>query len=126
MIRPELFKYIAAILHDECSSPAKIIGGVEDHIHLLISLSRTQTIAHVVEMIKKRSSRWIKSKGDKYRDFGWQTGYGVFSVSHSGIPAVTQYIVDQKKHHARRGFREEFLGMLQKHELDYDENYLWD
>ena len=126
LIAPELYAYIAKVLHDECSSPAKIISGIEDHVHLLINLSRIQTVAHVVEMIKKRSSRWIKTKGGKYRDFGWQTGYGVFSVSHSAIPAVTRYIAEQRKHHAKHGFREEFLGMLNKHEMNYDEKYLWD
>lgn len=69
LIQPELYAYIAKILYDECSSPAKIIGGVEDHIHILFNLSRTQTVARVVEMIKKRSSKWIKTKGEKYRPF---------------------------------------------------------
>jgi REP element-mobilizing transposase RayT len=126
IIAPELYAYIAKVLFDECSSPAKIIGGIEDHIHILFNLSRTETLAHVVEMVKKRSSKWIKTKGDKYRDFQWQTGYGVFSVSQSAVPAVTKYIADQKKHHTKRNFKEEFLGMLNKHEIDYDEKYLWD
>jgi REP element-mobilizing transposase RayT len=126
LIAPELYSYIAKILFDECGSSAKIIGGVEDHIHILLNLSRIHTVAHVVEMIKKRSSRWIKTKGDKYRDFGWQTGYGVFSVSHSAIPAVTRYIADQKKHHSRQNFKEELLIILDKHEMKYDEKYLWD
>ena len=125
-IAPELYAYIAKIVYEECQSPAKIIGGIEDHIHLLINLARTQTVAHVVEMIKKRSSKWMKSKGEKYQSFQWQTGYGVFSVSHSGVDAVTRYIADQERHHKKLQFKEEFRSILDKHEIDYDEKYLWD
>ena len=125
-IQPELYAYIAKILYDECSSPAKIIGGVEDHVHILLNLSRTCTIAHLVEMVKKRSSKWMKTKGEKYRSFQWQIGYGVFSVSRSGLEAVTKYISSQKEHHRRKTFKDEFRGFLDKHRIDYDERYVWD
>ena len=125
-IQPELYAYIAKILHDECSSPAKIIGGVEDHIHILLNLSRTCTVAHLVEMVKKRSSKWIKTKGEKYRSFQWQIGYGVFSVSRSGLEAVTKYISNQKEHHTKRSFKDEFREFLNKHGIEYDEKYVWD
>ena len=117
---------MARILYDECSSPAKIIGGVEDHIHILLNLSRTCTVAHLVEMIKKRSSKWIKTKGEKYHTFQWQTGYGVFSVSASGVDAVTKYIANQREHQRKQTFRDEFREFLNKYELEYDEGYVWD
>ena len=77
-IRSELYACMAKVLYDECSSPAKIIGGVDDHVHILLNLSRTYTVAHLVEMVKKRSSKWIKTKGGVLSKFQWQTGYGVF------------------------------------------------
>ncbi len=126
VIQAELYAYIAKILYDECSSPAKIIGGVEDHMHILLNLSRTCTVAHLVEMVKKRSSKWIKTKGLKYEKFQWQTGYGVFSVSSSGVDAVANYIADQKAHHGKRTFKDEFRSLLNKHNIKYDEDYVWD
>ncbi len=125
-IAPQLYAYIAKILYDECSSPAKIIGGVEDHVHILLNQSRTETVAHIVETIKKRSSKWIKTKGEKYQSFQWQIGYGVFSVSKSGTDAVVKYIENQKEHHSRHSFKDEFRGFLDKHGIEYDERYLWD
>ncbi len=125
-IQPELYAYMAKILYDECSSPAKIIGGVEDHMHILLNLSRTCTVAHLVEMVKKRSSKWIKTKDIRFRDFQWQTGYGVFSVSTSGVDAVTKYIANQRQHHRKSSFKDEFRGFLNKHGIDYDEKYVWD
>lgn len=125
-IAPELHAYMAKILYDECSSPAKIIGGIEDHVHILLNLSRTCTVAHLVEMVKKRSSKWIKTKDVRFRDFQWQTGYGAFSVSSSGIDAVTKYIANQREHHRKSSFKDEFRGLLDKHKMEYDEGYVWD
>ena len=125
-IQPELYAYMAKILYDECSSPAEIIGGVEDHVHVLLSLSRTCTVAHLVEMVKKRSSKWIKTKGDRFHEFQWQTGYGVFSVSSSRVDEVTKYIANQREHHQKRAFKDEFRGFLDKYGIDYDERYVWD
>lgn len=126
LIRPELYSYMAKVLHDECGSPAKIIGGVEDHAHVLLNQSRTETVAHVVEMVKKRSSKWIKTKGRRFSKFQWQTGYGVFSVSSSAVEDVTRYIVDQEKHHKKQVFKDEFRSLLLKHKVEYDERYVWD
>ena len=125
-IRSELYAYMAAVLYDECESSAIIVGGIEDHVHVLLRLSRTCTVAHLVEIVKKRSSKWIKTKGDKYRLFQWQTGYGVFSVSRSNLDAVRRYIQDQEEHHERRTFEDEFIEFLNKHEVEYDERYVWD
>lgn len=125
-IRREIYPYMAVVLREECNSPAKIINGTDDHVHILFTLSRTETAAHVVEMVKKRSSRWIKSKGSKYGDFQWQAGYGIFSVSRSAVPAVERYIAGQSEHHAKVSFQEEYLDFLNRQEVEYDERYLWD
>ncbi len=125
-IAPELYAYMATVLHDECKSPAKIIGGVEDHIHILFNLSRTWAIADVVEAAKTSTSKWVKTKGPDLRKFSWQNGYGAFSVSRSNVDAVMKYIRDQKEHHAAAGFQDEFRGLLQKHEVEYDERFVWD
>lgn len=125
-ISADLYSYMATVFHDECASTAKIIGGVEDHVHTLFNLSRTQTIADVVEAIKTSTSKWIKKQDAKYREFYWQTGYGAFSVSRSNVDAVTKYIRDQKEHHRKTGFQNEFRGLLKKQEVEYDERYVWD
>jgi hypothetical protein len=117
---------MATVFHDECRSPAKLIGGVEDHIHALFNLSRTYTIADVVEAVKTSTSKWIKTKGDGLVSFQWQTGYGAFSVSRSNVDAVVQYIRDQKEHHRKDEFKDEFRGVLHKHDVEYDERYVWD
>lgn len=125
-IRAELYAYIAAVLHDECGSPARIIGGVDDHAHILLRLARTVAVAHVVEMVKKRSSKWIKTKGEKYKSFQWQTGYGVFSVSVSSVDRVVHYIENQKEHHAEKSFKDEYRKFLDDQGIEYDEEYVWD
>jgi putative transposase len=125
-IRSELYAYMAKVLYDECGSPAKIIGGVEDHVHILLNLSRTCSVARQVEMVKKRSSKWIKTKGGMLSKFQWQTGYGVFSVSTSAVDNVFRYISDQQEHHRKHSFKDEFRGFLNKHEMEYDERYVWD
>lgn len=125
-IRAELYAYMAAVLNDECKSPARIIGGVEDHAHILLQLARTSTVAHVVEMVKKRSSKWIKTKGTKYKTFQWQAGYGVFSVSVSAVERVVHYIENQKEHHAEVSFKDEYRKFLDDQGIEYDEEYVWD
>lgn len=125
-IAGELYPYMAKVLYEECRSPAKIIGGVEDHAHILFNLSRTWTVANVVEAVKTSSSKWIKTKGTNLGQFAWQTGYGAFSVSRSNLDAVTEYIRNQREHHRGSSFQDEFRGLLQKHEVEYDEGYVWD
>lgn len=125
-IEPELYAYIAAILYDECYSPALIIGGDKDHLHILYAQSRIWSVAKIVELIKKRSSKWMKTKGEEFKSFQWQTGYGAFSVSRSSADAVKKYISNQKEHHQKHSYKEEFRAFLDKHEIDYDEEYVWD
>ena len=80
----------------------------------------------MIEVVKKDSSKWIKTKGKAYRNFHWQNGYGAFSVSQSNVDEVIKYIEDQKEHHCKRTFQEEFRAFLKKYQMPYDERYVWD
>jgi putative transposase len=124
-LEPELHAYLAAVFR-ACDSPALSIGGDADHIHALFALSRTWTVADVVEEVKKRSSKWMKTKGQAYRSFQWQAGYGAFSIGQSNVLALKRYIAQQKEHHKRRSFQDEFRDLLKKYGVDYDERYVWD
>lgn len=124
-IRDELHRYMAAVLK-ELDSPAILINSVEDHIHILFSLSKNTSVSKVVEEIKKASSKWIKTKGNSNSGFHWQNGYGAFSVSQSNAPDVKKYIAGQREHHHRKTFQDEFREFLQRYEVQYDERYVWD
>ncbi|MDR1484538.1 MAG: IS200/IS605 family transposase [Planctomycetaceae bacterium] len=102
------------------------VGGMPDHIHLLCSLSRQKTVADLVRTIKINSTKWIKSNIDGMQNFHWQDGYGVFSVSRSQRDDVIQYIVTQKEHHTKSSFQDEFRLLLKRHEIEWDEKYVWD
>jgi len=83
-------------------------------------------MADLVEEVKKRSSKWIKSKGPEYQKFSWQAGYGAFSIGESSIEATKKYIAEQKEHHRKRTFQEEYRTFLKRHGIKYDERYVWD
>jgi REP element-mobilizing transposase RayT len=124
-IDAELYPYMASILK-ALKSPALIINGTSDHIHSLLSLSRVVTIAALVEEVKTESSKWIKTKGTKFRDFHWQSGYGAFSIGQSQVPAVKRYINKQKEHHRRVTFQDEYRKFLKAYGVEYDERFVWD
>ena len=124
-IEAELHAYLAAVFR-ECQSPALTINGTANHIHALFTLSRIVTVAEVVEEVKKRSSKWAKTKGDMYRNFQWQTGYGAFSIGQSNVAALKKYIAEQKEHHRRRTFEDEYRSFLKKYGVVYDERYVLD
>ena len=105
-------------------SPSILVGGVADHVHILCRLSRTRTLAELVREIKRTSSKWIKTKG--LRHFGWQNGYGAFSVSPSHVARVRRYIARQEEHHRKQSFQDEYRGFLDRYGIDYDERYVWD
>jgi len=104
----------------------RTVGGVADHVHLLITMPTTLSIARAVQLIKGRSSTWIHETFPKAGRFARQEGYGAFSVSKSHIAATTTYIKNQEKHHRNKSFKDEYIAFLKKHEIDYDEKYLWD
>jgi putative transposase len=119
----ELFAYMGGIIR-EMRGTALIINGMPDHVHMLIRIRPAQSAAQIVRTVKTNSSRWLHENGQ--RNFAWQTGYGVFSVSESSVPSVTQYIATQQEHHKKISFQEEFIAFLKKHNVPYDEKYLWD
>jgi len=124
-IENELFKYMSSIFRDY-ESPTIIINGSTEHVHILLMLSRKITIAKLVEEVKKSSSKWIKSKGNKYERFYWQTGYAAFGISTYQIYNVMQYIINQKLHHRNCTFKEEYILFLNKYSIKYDNRYIWD
>lgn len=99
------------------------IGGMPDHVHLLVQIDARTTLADLVRHVKGSSSRWIKTVKE---GFYWQRGYGAFSVSESNLPAVERYIRCQEKHHARHSFQSELIQLLQRHSIPYEEAHLWD
>jgi REP element-mobilizing transposase RayT len=123
-IEQELFAYIAQVLKEHGAQPMKI-DGTEDHVHILCGLPRTMALCDLLEKVKKRSSKWIKTKGPHYRRFSWQGGYGVFSVGESGVERVKRYIAGQKKHHRTVTFEDEFREFLDRYRVEYDERYVW-
>ena len=102
------------------------IGGVEDHVHILLSLPATMAIVKALQLIKGGSSKWVHETFPEHRLFAWQEKYGAFSVSESRVDAIVQYIKGQEEHHRKMTFQEEFLTLLKKHRIEYDERYLWD
>src|SRR4029079_10151222 len=110
--RGRLHSYIGGIINDLGGIPEKI-GGVEDHIHLLIGLRATHRLADILREIKSSSSKWVHEE-IKNPQFGWQEGYGAFTVSASQIEAVKSYIADQKEHHRKKTFQEEYLEFLKQ------------
>ena len=124
-VRDELYRYAATTLNTLDCTPIKI-NGVEDHVHLLFGLSRNHAIKKVVGEVKSDSSAWIKKKDYEYKDFHWQAGYGIFSVSESKVAEVKRYIEEQQQHHQKMSFQDEFRRICERHGIAIDERYVWD
>jgi len=123
-LEQNLWPYIGGIAREN-RMKALAIGGVFDHLHALLSLPATMSFAKAVQLIKGGSSKWIHDTMSKYRRFEWQEGYGAFSVSASQVKKTIAYINDQKQHHQKRTFKEEFIGLLDKHHIEYDSRYVF-
>ena len=124
-IEQELFRYMASIFR-EYESPAISINGTDDHIHALAILSRKITVAKLIEEVKKSSSKWVKTKGAYYQRFYWQNGYAALGIGQSNVEALKRYIANQKEHHRKKTFQEEYIEFLKKYNIEYDERYVWD
>jgi REP element-mobilizing transposase RayT len=123
-LRDRLWPYLGGIASQNKIKPLAI-GGVEDHIHLLLSLPSTIPISKTLQLIKGGSSKWIHDTFPEHTHFAWQEKYGAFSVSVSQLETVANYINDQPEHHRTTTFADEFLALLKKHQIVYDEKYLW-
>jgi putative transposase len=125
LIKPELsndlFAYLGGIIR-EMNGTALIVNGTADHVHMLVRIRPSHAPAEIARIVKTNSSRWIRERSP---DFAWQTGYGVFSVSESNVPAVTKYIASQEKHHQKHSFQDEFRVFLRKNGIVADEKYVW-
>jgi len=119
-----LFSYIATVIKSNDSFPI-IINGVENHIHILCSISKNIALAKLVEEIKRHSSRWIKGIDNYYHTFYWQVGYAAFSVSPSVKNNTIKYIKNQEQHHKSISFEKEYELFLKKYEIEYEKKYLW-
>lgn len=125
VVRDDLHAYMAATLNNiQC--PVVLMNSIEDHVHILFRLGRTITISSAVEEVKKLSSKWLKTQSTALQAFAWQNGYGAFSVSESYLPRVCEYISNQRKHDRTNTFQDEYLVMLKRHGVQYDERYVWD
>ena len=124
-IRREMHAYLATVLR-EYDSKAIVIDGIADHVRILCNLSRKFAVSEIIREAKRNSSKWIKTKGGTLSAFGWQNGYGAFSVSHSNVARVRDYILRQEEHHRKVDFRYEFRKFLNRHGIEFDERYVWD
>ncbi|NEN24607.1 IS200/IS605 family transposase [Cryomorpha ignava] len=124
-IEAELFDYLGGVCNEmDCQS--LIVGGHLDHVHILCKLSKNVALAKLLEQIKSNSSKWIKTIDSQFSNFFWQDGYGAFSVSRGHVDIVTKYIGNQHAHHCDVTFKNEFLGILKKNDVEYDERHIWD
>jgi len=124
-VRPRMHAYLSTICRD-LDGEAYRVGGVADHVHVVTTLPRTVSQAELIEDMKKTSSKWIKELDARYRGFHWQRGYADFSVSPSQLDGVLDYVSNQEEHHRTRNFQEEYRDFLRKHEVEFDERYVWD
>ena len=125
-VRVRMHGYLATLCRDLDSTCYKV-GGVADHVHIVTSLPRTLTQSQLLEDIKKKSSGWIKGiDPTRYGKFSWQRGYGAFSVSPSNRDKVVRYATEQEESHRKQTFQEEYRHLLTKHEIEWDERYVWD
>jgi len=124
-IRGRVHAYMAGIVRDLCT-PYVIVGGPDDHVHSLFDIGKNHPPVKLVEIVKKETSKFVKTLGDEYRDFYWQRGYGMFSVGPIHRDEVKAYIETQEEHYKRMTFQEEFRAYLQKYNIPFDERYVWD
>ena len=124
-VRQPLHNHLAVVLRN-FGCPATLMNSVEDHVHILFELGRTVSISQAVEEVKTTSSKWLKVQFPELHSFAWQAGYGAFAVSEPNIDVVREYIANQREHHRAKTFEEEYRAFLKKHNVTFDERYVWD
>jgi putative transposase len=122
-IRERVHAYLGGVVRGMGGTPLEV-GGTADHVHLLIGLKATHSLADVLRVVKGDSSRWVHEELGVPK-FGWQEGYGAFTVSASKVRSVREYVRHQQEHHHRRSFQDEYRQFLEKHDIEFDERHLW-
>lgn len=118
-----LHQYIGSLVNST-GCQVMCVGGTANHVHVLLMFLKTETVAHVVEEMKRNSSRWIKTLSTQYERFAWQGGYAAFSVSQSVVEKTRQYVLNQAEHHKKVSFRDEYIHFLKLYNIEYDEKYV--
>jgi putative transposase len=119
-----IWAYLGGIAKTNGMTPLQI-GGIEDHVHVLLGAPAVLALAKMVQLLKGASSGWIKETFPPMKGFAWQDGYGAFTVSRSNVPSVSEYIQGQRAHHRTKTFQEEYRDFLQRHGIEIDERYVW-
>ena len=119
-----VWAYLGGIARDNGMVALKV-GGTEDHVHLVVGMPATITVSKAVQLLKGASSKWIHDTFPALAGFGWQDGYGAFTVSKSQLPGLIKYVDGQSEHHRQQSFQDEFRALLDRHGIAYDERYLW-
>lgn len=123
--RADIHKYIAGIIRNKGQKPI-IVGGISDHIHVFVGLKPIMALSDLVRDVKNNSSKFINEQNLVKGRFAWQEGYGAFSYAHSQIERVYNYILNQESHHRTIRFKGEFFGLLNEHEIEFNEKYLFE
>ena len=124
-MRDRLYSYMGGIIRSEGGVLIEA-DGMPDHIHLLARLKPEPSVSNILKVVKSKSSKWVNDERLLPGRFQWQTGYGAFTVSVSQLPTVKKYILNQESHHSSKTFQNEFRALLKRHEIEYDERYVWD
>lgn len=124
-LEPRVWSYLGGIAREN-DMKALLIGGIENHVHLLLGVPPVLAVSKAVQLIKGGSSKWMKESLPSLNGFGWQDGYAAFTVSKSHVPEVETYIRGQRNHHRLKSFEEEYRALLDRHEIQYDERYVFD
>jgi REP element-mobilizing transposase RayT len=124
-LKSRLFAYLGGIIR-ELVGQVILINGPADHVHILTTIPARISLSDFMRDLKANSSGWVHKEFPVRRNFAWQTGYGAFAVSHSNLESVKEYIRTQEEHHRQRTFKEEFTAFLKRHEIEYDDRYLWE
>ncbi|MBT3380152.1 MAG: IS200/IS605 family transposase [Lentisphaerae bacterium] len=124
-IRPRVHAYLATLTRN-CGCPCVVVGGPDDHVHMLVDIGKKVLPVDLIGKVKQESSKFIKTLGAEYGPFYWQSGYGMFSVGPARVEALKVYVEGQVEHHRTQTFQEEFRAFLERYRIPYDERYVWD
>ena len=124
-IEQRIWEYLGGIARQN-DMKALQVGGIEDHVHLAVGIPATLAVSKALQLLKGGSCKWIHDAFPDLAHFGWQDGYGAFTVSRSQLPELIHYVAHQREHHKTRTFQDEFRMFLKKYGVEYDEAYVWD